>query len=236
MVNDATILAFRKRTSCGSKLIILHLAESQWEGIRKVLFGLGDKNMNLEILVDEIISEAKSCANRVVIIHGKYNYGKSTIIRRLFDEYQYVPKIFQSGCNPVYRNIATANLVSKIKMISELSSKKIILFLDEFDDDISLRTILCNDDIVDKAFICTNCDIVVPYLGDYAMIDLVERYSKADDYMLTQGISPGEFLCKGKQSFDNDGVVKKKASIHSMTIAYDGKYREISTIFYQKGQ
>jgi len=192
--------------------------------------------MHLEKIVDDIVNEAKSYANKVVVIHGKYNYGKSTIIRRLFEEYQYVPRIFQSGCNPVYRDIATANLISQMRMISELSSKKIILFMDEFDDEISLKTILRNEDVIDKIFICTNCDIDLSVFCDYTMIDLVERYSKADDYMFAQGISPGEFLCQGKQEFNSDGIAKKKKSIHSLTIVYAESFKEISSIFYQKEQ
>lgn len=190
--------------------------------------------MRLEQIVDMVVNEVKACTNKVVIIHGNYNYGKSTMIRRLFEECQYIPKIFQSGCNPAYREIAVANLVSQMKLINKITANRVAIFLDELDDDVSLATIFDNNDLINKAIICTNCDINLSCIHDSMVIDLGKRYAQADDYILAKSISPGEFLCQGKQEFDSENIVKKKKSIHSMTIVYSQKFREVSTIFYNK--
>lgn len=186
--------------------------------------------MLLSQIVDDIVEEVLSCEKDLIIIYGKNNFGKSTILRKTFDECQYLPKLFQSGCNPDYRVTTVASMISQINMLYITTGKKCVVFLDEIDDAKSLHAIEKIKSKIERLYICTNNNIEIPNGCDFMVLDLIDRYSSASDYSIGSGISPGQHLNMGNIPIS---IEKKKRSMHSLTITCCEKYNQLSTIFYQ---
>lgn len=137
--------------------------------------------------------------HKVIIIKGDSDYGKTTILSKLFSEYNNFLKIYQSSSSLNSRKILEDGFIFELNHIKRLFFKDTkVLFLDEFSNYSIINDLYKWNDIFKIYITIKEEDILSKLYTEYYILDIEKEYK---NYIFTKKILEESFFSKNiKQS------------------------------------
>lgn len=181
---------------------------------------------------------------RIIILKAQHFFGKTTILKHVFDLSNYDLTIFHTGCNPKYFDKSRDDFLAEmeLELMKVKKNDKILILLDEYYDDNIIKYFLSinyNVKVViatNSSVICHNKDILlIDFANDIRKI--IFKYINKKQYSLIKiNLYSALEIIKGEKNYDIMLNIKEKmrTSTNKTSIIIKSKnYNILKTIEFK---